>query len=44
MRWCELYPPYLVNAATLPCESEKNENAILQQEIINENCITCIIA
>jgi len=44
MRWHELYPPHLINVATLPCESQNIENVILQQEITKENCIKCIIA
>ena len=41
---CELHPPYLINVATLPCESQNTENVILQQEITKENCIKCVIA
>jgi len=40
----ELHPPRLIKVATLPCESQKTENVILQRDITNENCIRYIIA
>jgi len=40
----ELHPPYLINVATLPSESQNTENVILQQEITKENCMKIIIA
>ena len=40
----ELHPPYLINVATLPCESQNTENIILQGDITKENSIRCILA
>jgi len=40
----ELHPSYLINVATLPCESQNTENVTLQRAITKENCITCIVA
>ena len=42
--WYELYPPHIINVATLPCESRKMKNVILiQWDITKENCISCIV-
>ena len=38
------FTPYLINVATLPCESQNTENVILQRDITKANCIRCIIA
>jgi len=37
----ELHPPYLINVAALPCESQNTKNVILQRGITKENCIRC---
>jgi len=42
MRQYELHPPHLINLVTLPCESQSNENVILQRDIAKENCITFV--
>jgi len=39
----ELYPPHLINVATLRCESQNSDNVILQWDITKENCIKCIV-
>jgi len=38
----ELHPSHLINVATLPCESPKMKNVILQWDITKENDIKCI--
>ena len=40
----ELHPPYLINVATLLCENQNTENAIVQRDITKENCTKFIIA
>jgi len=40
----KLYPPHLINVATLLCDSQNTENMALQRDITKENCIRCIIA
>jgi len=32
----EFHPPHLINAATLPCESQNTKNVILQRDITEE--------
>jgi len=44
MRYYELHLPHLINVATLPCESQNNENVTLQWDITKENYIRCITA
>jgi len=39
-----IYPPHLINVATLPCESQNTKNVILQWDITKDNCIRCNIA
>jgi len=39
MRQYELYPPHVINVATLPCESQNAENVTLQRNITKGNCI-----
>jgi len=37
-------PTFLVNVATLPCESQITGNVILQRQFAKENCTKCITA
>ena len=39
MRQYELYPPHLINVATLPCETQNADNVTLKRNITKENCI-----
>jgi len=38
MWWYEVHLPHLTNIATIPCESRKMKNVILQWDVTKENC------